>query len=355
MASIRPALLRTWRVVIRLGPPLVLLSAAATYWSAERARADTSDNDLAVAADRVARAVDVYLARAVNDLAMITNLVDIRQEGADYSARPRSRDYEQALDDEWRLRTGDPRLKGEIDRILATKSSTYLGAIVKQEGMLTREIAIADIHGRLIAASVRTDDYLQGDDKDWWPEDPASFLKTCRQVLIECAQFPRALRWDETARSWGMDVVLPVFSPDRTAVAGILKAVINPMDDLDPLTAHPLVVTLVKKDDAKPLRNRDEAAVLGSEDAPKLKQLARGGQAFFRGPDATRVVVVRALWGPLGQHWAVAASRNRDERTEAWVVPAFWLGLTIAALIVATASRPAPEHTGEPAVPVELA
>jgi hypothetical protein len=364
MPDIRGTLLRTWRGVTRVGPLLVLVSAAATYWSAERARGDTSDNDLAVAADRVARTVDVYLARAINDLAMITNLRDIRQEAADYSARPRSKEYEQALDDEWRLRMGDKRLEGEIDRILETESSKYLGSIVRLDGMLTRELAIADVQGRLIAASVRTDDYLQGDDKEWWPEDPPGFLN-CKQVVVECAQFPRALRWDETARAWGMDVVLPLFSPDKprdrekglepkTTVVGFLKAVIDPINELAPLTANPLAVRLVKKDDAKPLLARDEPPVLSKEEAAKLKELDRGGQAFFRTPGTTRVVVVRALWGPLGKHWAVAASRNNVEEAAAWVVPTFWLALTVAALFVATSSRPVQAATADAApAPVE--
>jgi len=325
-----------WRLAIRIGPLLVLVSAAATYWSAERARVDASDDDLAIAADRVAAAVDVYLARVVNDLAMIANSPDIRAEAARHSARPRDLSYEERLDREWQSPNEDTEgLEHHVRAILSTTSSAYLRSMVRLEGMVTREIAVADHEGRLIAASVRTDDYLQGDD-DWWPVNRQAFLN-CR-VTVECAAFPRPLRWDETAAAWGMDVVLPVFGPtSEGSLAGFLKVVIAPMQELGPLTADALDVRIVTKDTGRPLLTPNDTLDLTKTDIERLHGLGRGHQAIFR---PGRVVTVRVLSNPLGKYWAVAATRPVVPQTATWVVPTAWLGLTVAALLLAMSSRP---------------
>src|SRR6266545_2274497 len=142
--DIRPPMLRLWLVAIRLGPAMVLVCAAVTYWSAERARIEPTTDDLSLSAERVAYAVDVYLARTINDLAMVTSLPALREEAARQSSRVRNADYEKQLNADWEKPDEDSGLERKVREILATEWSTYLHSIVRLDGMVIREVAIAD-------------------------------------------------------------------------------------------------------------------------------------------------------------------------------------------------------------------
>src|SRR4030095_16201196 len=200
-------------------PPALLLSAALTYWHAQKALArDLDDEALGQSAQRIAHAADIYMGRVVNGIADIAASPQIRDVAAESNRRGAIVDSECALDHYWqtvqnvpeqvssrcqewfsrirRADSGGPPLSTSvvgieqergISEILGSATSQYLQHLVKTPGTVLKEFALADRYGRLVAASVRTDDYLQNDDS-WWPKDLEGF-RLCSASPPECALY----------------------------------------------------------------------------------------------------------------------------------------------------------------------
>jgi hypothetical protein len=77
---------------------------------------------------------------------------------------------------------------------------------------------LTDRYGRLVAASNETSDYYQGDE-DWWKASAAPD----RAPGVSLTD----VRWDDSARTYAVEIAVPVYEPDSEVFAGILKAVVD--------------------------------------------------------------------------------------------------------------------------------
>ena len=340
MTTIREMLSRGWSTVLWVGPVAVLVAAALTFWSAQRALSHGDDDDLMGAAERVATAADLYIRRIVNDLTIVTSAPPVLDAAAAASAAASEPHVEKALDDYWQLRSGErnPELEERIIRLLNTAVSLHFKRIVATTGTVIRELLLADREGRLVAASVRTTDYLQGDDP-WWPADLQG-LRACGDDPSTCAQFGD-VRWDDSASAYGVDVVIPVNADGE--LVGVLKAVVDPIElrDIARISDRFTEAALRKRDGHLLLERDSERFFTDAEYATYIspKRLRPGSETLVPRPEGN--VAVRALTGAIGERWIVAVRSNRNTQAgQGWVVPSTWLTLTaIALLITAWAAR----------------
>jgi hypothetical protein len=329
MTAIRAFMRRGWLAVLCLGPIAVLTTAGFTFWSAKRAVFYSDDEDLRIAAERVAAAADLYVARIVNDLTMLVTSPAVLDAGGASSALPRDLPTEKILNAHWEsASSGAPELDASINALLNTPVSAHFQRIVGTNGTIIREIALADKHGRLVAASVRTDDYLQDDDS-WWPVD-ARGLQACAGTPVSCAQFGD-IRWDDTANAFGLDVVLPVVADEQ--LVGVLKAVVDPVELADiARISDRFTEVVLRKRNGEMLLVRDSLRYFSDEEFKAfVDPLRPGAETVVRRANGN--VAVRALAGPMGDYWIVAARSNREPPgSDSWLMPALWLALTAVAI-----------------------
>jgi hypothetical protein len=323
MRDVRMDFARGWAALLLIGPPVVLIATAMTYWSAQRALLQRDGDDLAIVAEHVAKAADAYIARIVNDLGMMTANPAIVQVAREHSAQPHDVGAEKALDDYWKQTSPDkvvPEFEARIKAIVTdAETSKYFRAIVRANASIVREVLLADRDGRLIAASARTDDYLQADDDPWWPEDRAGFA-SCGGALSSCALFSDVL-WDRSSGASGFQVVAAIVArasdgdAANAGLVGVLKVVIDPRE-LQQLT-------LLPADDLE-VRFRTTAG----------QSLFGGGDGPLRNHAASPRFQERSLAGPMGKYWRVAV-RTAAERPAAgaWRIPLAWLTLAVLTLL----------------------
>lgn len=380
MAVIRRTMLGGWQVILWLGPPALLLSAALTYWHAQQALArDLDDDALGQSAQRIAHAADVYMRRVVNGIADIAASPQVMDLATESNRRGAIVDADCTLDHHWQTvknGSGKEQVSSQCEgwfsrmslstssvhdaeerrltEILGSETSQYLQHLVKTAGTVLKEFALADRYGRLVAASVRTDDYLQNDDS-WWPKDLEGF-RSCSASPPECALY-RDVSWDESANAYGMDVTLPV--RDGDTLAGVLKVVVDPLElnDIARLSDGAVTVELLRRD-GRELLERGTKTMFddGNTDTPPgdqtnaVKVLVRGGETVLR--RAAGNVAVRALKGPMGSYWIAVAQPAVAAAETAWRVPAAWLLLTIATLLLtAFAAAATRDHARRPVGP----
>jgi len=358
--GIRTSMLRGWRVILWLGPAALLLSAALSYWYAQRALArDLDDEALGQSAQRIARAADVYMGRVVNGIADIAAMPQLRAAAAAGNSRGALVETDFTLDKYWENTNPgnpgqpvagiDPALDQRINAILESETSRFFQNLVKTPETVLKEFALTDRYGRLVAASVRTDDYLQHNDR-WWPANLEGF-RSCSASPAECALY-RDVRWDVSANAFGMDVTLPI--RDGEALAGVLKVVVDPLE-LDAIAAlsDATVSVMLRRRDGRTLLERDKRTMFdgGNVDTPgketrRVQELIRGGETILRRTDGN--VVVRALRGPMGSYWIAAARPAVTSNEKTWLVPAVWLLLTVVALLVTAFAAAAGRTDGQP-------
>ena len=331
MRDVRLGMIRGWQVLLWLGPPVVLVSAALAFWSAQRALVATDEEDLSAAAQRIAKTGDLYVARIVTDLAAITASPALRAEAERASARRLSADEDAKLDKDWQSPSDvNDGYEDDIRALLQSELSSYFRSIVLTTDTVTREIMLADREGRLVAASVRTDDYLQ-DDESWWPADRQQF-QACSGPPIQCAQF-RDVSWDESAGAFGLDVIMPVVVAGR--LVGVVKAVVDPLElgELAQVSDRSVEVTLRKRNGDSLLARAGEGFFTQTEVDNDVNPLSPGAETVVRRP--TGDIAVRALAGAMGPYWVATARANAPALpTAKWVLPAVWLALTVVALLV---------------------
>ena len=86
---------------------------------------------------------------------------------------------------------------------------------VAQNDTIYSELLLTDVMGRLVAASNVTSDYLQADE-DWW-----------RDTFSRGGPHISDAQWDESAKTYAIEIAVPVFAPGSAEIAGVLKAVTN--------------------------------------------------------------------------------------------------------------------------------
>jgi hypothetical protein len=163
-------------------------------------------------ADEAAAAIDAYVFRQIIDASILARVPDIRQEAATGSQKPFDPQAVRQIDREWQqARTAPPSVRALLD----TRASVFL-ADVSQHQAIYRELLLTDRQGRLIATSGTASNYYQADE-DWWRD---AFDDGVRGRLAVTD-----VRWDESARVYALEIVVPVEDPSGGSLAGILKIV----------------------------------------------------------------------------------------------------------------------------------
>lgn len=205
-----------------------------------------------------------------------------------------------------------------------------------------RELLLADAQGRLIAASNRTEDFLQKDDP-WWPAHLTGFTDACRRKPLTCVRLTD-VNWDQSAATVGYDVVLPAISQDKQVV-GVLKVVVDP-HELDALlrfaaTNSGLDIALVDVEGMR-LLTREQFFAQGearmedpNEPSSTLRGLPLGGETSLQLTDKGLTVYVRRLSSPIEEGWFIAVTdRDRDD-AGVWKTYALWCLFTLGMFVVA--------------------
>jgi hypothetical protein len=210
--------LRILIILLILGvPPLVvghllLVSAARqNYWELIGThlsqRADDVQTDLINSLDRVSIQV-----------ANLTTLPDIqtvvRQSNGQKFTQQELQKNVQEIEDQWRAM--DPEKSRFLQNILENAASQFLR---DYNGVVAafREIMVTDVHGRLVAATNKSSDYFQADER-WWSY---TYLEGSGNRFISDIQF------DESANVYGVEVAQPIKDSSTQAVIGIMKVIVD--------------------------------------------------------------------------------------------------------------------------------
>jgi hypothetical protein len=356
-------LARAWRVVLVIGPLLVLAFALVALWMLRKAATEGEDDERAVLATKAASAVDGYLYRVINmtwQVAQMPAVVDLATAESDRTEWSQQDTYAKG---EWKSSAGAGKDLDPYRRVADRPVSGYLAALVASGTSPFREILIADLHGRLIFASNRSDDFVQNDEHDWWPPE-LSPDATCLKYPAPCARV-LGVDLDESSGALGYDVVLPVRAGGRPV--GVVKAHLLP-DDLakvmDLAGSDPrLAATLIDDEGLEALGNPKQRFI-AEADLARLRLLRHGGEIILRlappreptagqqtpapSPQAAPSsptppsedeprAWIRKLGTPRAP-WSVAVTQRETARANVGIIYLLWSLATLALFAVAAAA-----------------
>jgi hypothetical protein len=173
---------------------------------------DSYASHLEQLAQQTAAGVDAYVYRRILDVSVVARTPDLRREAQAASARPFDRQAVDAIDATWRTAGGPPKPAAGL---LDSAASHYLRDLVAHD-RIYRELILTDAAGRLVAASNVPSDYYQGDE-DWWIATRDDGTRGRVSVTD--------VRWDQSARTYAIEIAVPVSNPGSDDLAGVLKAV----------------------------------------------------------------------------------------------------------------------------------
>ena len=121
------------------------------------------------------------------------------------------------LDQQWRAadqanNDNDPLVESALTSEVASELREYKDAFPENA-----EVFVTDRYGALVAASNRTSDYYQADEA-WWQ---AAYNNGQGDVYFGQPEF------DESSKTFGIIVAVPIFSHGTDAVAGVVRTTIN--------------------------------------------------------------------------------------------------------------------------------
>jgi len=163
-------------------------------------------------AEQTASAIDAYVYRRVLDVSMLGRVPVVRAAAEAGSALPFDGERVLDLDRSWQA-------TGAVPPALASVLSSDAAVFVRDraaQDVICREIMLTDHQGRLVAASNMTSDYYQADE-DWW-RDAYGDGVTGRVSVTD-------VRWDESARTYALEIAVPVPGRSSNDLAGVLKVV----------------------------------------------------------------------------------------------------------------------------------
>jgi hypothetical protein len=115
------------------------------------------------------------------------------------------------IDEQWQRQQAPPPV---VENVLGNAASRFFRDVAQNDTIYS-ELLLTDVKGRLVAASNVTSDFLQADE-DWW-----------RDTFSRGGPHISDAKWDESARTYAIEIAVPVFAPGSADVAGVLKAVTN--------------------------------------------------------------------------------------------------------------------------------
>jgi hypothetical protein len=323
---------RVWRWILVLGPVLVAALGIQTLWTLRTAAERPDSTDMSVESDRVARLIDAYITRVVgvtSHLAITPDVVKLAESGPESPPTPEDK----TIESRWLVSANTE--DDFYTRTIHDRPVSRFFADVKGTDSAYREIFLADRGGRVVAASNRTENYLQ--DKDpWWPKDLETAKPLCRRSPVDCVSLS-SIEWDASAGLFGYDVVLPVVNTDDQPV-GVLKAVVDP-SELDGLLkfaalSRNLDVTLINAKGVQIFSR--EPFFTDLKTAPRLQDLLPGNEGSWPLTDAGRdgpVAFVRRLSSPVQGGWFVAIA-DRDHHSSSWKPYALWGLFTVGMFLI---------------------
>ena len=210
---IRPRILILF---LLLGIPPLVIGHVVLINGARTTYTDVVANHFSEAADSAQTQLLNYVERISNEVGNLTRVSQIldvvvdsnrnRLEGNELDSQVEERE------DDWL--TQDPEDSRLQSGILNNEASRF----VRKFNNITadfREILVTDAMGRLVAASNKTSDYFQADER-WW------------QYAYQEGQgnsFYGDIQFDESANVYGMEIAYPIRDPASNQVIGVIKAI----------------------------------------------------------------------------------------------------------------------------------
>jgi hypothetical protein len=173
---------------------------------------EETGNLLSSLADGSQTSVKYYLQHRIVQVATVGTVPAVR--GVVLAANPRQvTALEEELEgDDWgRL---DANVSPLLKAILGNPASRFLRAY-KQVAPAFREISVTDVHGRVVAATNKTSDYFQADER-WWQY-------AYRQGAG--GHYLGDVNFDESASAYVVEIAEPVIDPANNTAIGVVKAV----------------------------------------------------------------------------------------------------------------------------------
>lgn len=204
--------LRVLTVFLLVSVPALALAAFVALGTGQAQLRESYGIHLSELAENTAAAIDTYVFRRIVDASILARVADVREAAAAASRGSYEQTRALELDREWQRTQAVPQA---LSGLLGTPVSTFLADVVKQDPIY-REILLTDVHGRLVAASNVTSDYLQSDEA-WWKD--AFGDGTRGRVNVGDVQ------WDESARVFALELALPVAEPSSDRLVGVLKVI----------------------------------------------------------------------------------------------------------------------------------
>ena len=204
---------RVLTVFLLVSVPILIFGVALVLTIGQSRMRDGYGRQIEDVARQTAASVDAYVFRRLMDIALIGRSPELRREAAAATAQPLKMPDVLALDQAWTGRAAEK----EKAAVLRSAASRYLTDLVAHDRTY-REMLLTDRYGRLVAASNETSDYYQGDE-DWWKASAAAD----RAPGVSLTD----VRWDDSARTYAVEIAVPVYEPDSEVFTGILKAAVD--------------------------------------------------------------------------------------------------------------------------------
>ena len=203
---------RVFTVFLVVGLLLLAVASLFVLGVAQGRLRESYGASLSQVADHTAAAVDAYMYRRIIDASMFARVPDVRDEAEAGTRRPFDLQTTKSLDTQWQQAAEVPLA---LTGIFSTRASSFL-AEVGRDDPVYREVLVTDRFGRIVAASQKTSDYYQADE-DWWRD---AFGDGVRGRLTVTD-----VRWDESAKVYAVEIVVPVAEPSSDRLAGVLKVI----------------------------------------------------------------------------------------------------------------------------------
>jgi hypothetical protein len=193
----------------------VVMLAGASYFVVGIGQArlrDASGEHLRQVADHAAAAVDTYVYHRIIDASVLARIPQVREDASAGSRQPFDREAVLKADREWQQAGA---AAPSVRAVMAARTSMFL-ADVSKLNPIYKELLLTDRQGRIVAASDVTSNYAQAGE-EWWRE---SFKDGVHGQLTVSDVY-----YDQSAKTWGIAIAVPVEEPASGALAGVLKAV----------------------------------------------------------------------------------------------------------------------------------
>lgn len=207
----------SYRVLVSLLLAAIPLAAVSAYFALGIGRAQLRDafaDQLGDVAERTAASVDSYVFRAMLDVSLLAKVPLVREAARDALERPYDVEWMMQVDELWQSGVIPPPA---IASFFESQASVFFRELSNNDPIY-REIILTDRHGRLVAASGATSDYVQSDEA-WWTDAYGDGVTGAVHVSD--------VAWDESAGAFALGIAVPVLSPAGDSVAGVLLVLLD--------------------------------------------------------------------------------------------------------------------------------